>query len=400
MLDISRLRNPIQNYAWGSRTAIAEFLGRPSPTPEPEAELWMGAHPGGPSEVEIDGVWRSLIDVIAEVPEQVLGASAIARHGADLPFLFKVLAAGQALSIQAHPNRKQAAAGCRREDALGILRSAPERNYRDSHHKPEVLYALTPFAILRGFRPPAEILERLKPLGIPAHLPEVGEALSADDLKAFFSAYMTVERERLSGALDQARKRIEAGEARGEEFDWVVELERRFPGDRGVLAPLFLHFLVLAPGDAIFTGPGVLHAYLEGLGIELMANSDNVVRGGLTPKHVDVGELLAILRFEPQPPRLLDSTRSAGERRFERVAEEFALSVIEVKAGEDYRGSGGSVEILLCSRGEGVIKSLGKPAGAAISFARGDSLLVPATAGDYRIAGDATLFRASTPDGE
>ncbi len=399
MLSISRLRNPIQTYAWGSRTAIAKFLGRPSPTAEPEAELWMGAHPGGPSEVEIDGRWVSLAKVIAADPETALGARVVARHGSELPFLFKVLAAGRALSIQAHPNRTQAAAGCRREDDLGIPRTAPERNYRDGNHKPEVLYALTPFTILRGFRPPAEILALLEPLDVPELLPGVDQALRAGNLEGFFNAYMTVGREHFRGVLERARTKIEAGAAGGEAFAWVARLERRFPDDPGVLAPLFLHLTELAPGEAIFTGPGVLHAYLEGLGIELMANSDNVVRGGLTPKHVDVHELLRILRFEPEPPRLLDSTTAGGERRLESVAREFDLSVIDVAAGEVHRGDGGSVEILLCSRGQGVVRAAGGPAagGPAITFVQGDSLLVPAAAGGYRIEGCATLFRAGVP---
>ncbi len=161
----------------------------------------------------------------------------------------------------------------------------------------------------------------------------------------------------------------------------------------GILAPLFLHLEELAPGEALFTGPGVLHAYLEGVGIELMANSDNVVRGGLTPKHVDVGELRRILRFEPEPPRLLPSTLAGGERRFETVADEFDLSVVEVAPGAARNGGGGSVEILLCSAGRGIIRT----GGTELSFGRGDSLLVPAAGGDYRIEGRATLFRARVP---
>ncbi len=395
MINISKLRNPIQNYAWGSRTAIADFLGRPSPAAEPQAELWMGTHPGALSEVEIDGRWVSLADAVAAHPEQVLGSEVVARHGAELPFLFKVLAAGRALSIQAHPDRRQAAAGCRREDDLGIPRSAPERNYRDASHKPEVIYALTPFHILRGFRPAAETLVRMDRLDLIELMPEIGNALRAGNLQRFFSAYMALDPERLHAVLARARARIEAGDAGGEACAWVAKLERQFPGDRGVLAPLFLYLSKLSPGDAVFTGPGVLHAYLEGLGVELMANSDNVVRGGLTGKHVDVSELLKILRFEPEPPAALSSRRAGGERRFAPVAEEFDLSVVAVASGKVHHAGGGSVEILLCSRGGGFVRT----AGEELAFTRGDSLLVPAAAGSYRIEGRATLFRAGVPAG-
>ncbi len=393
MLGISRLRNPIQTYAWGSRTGIADFLGRPSPAGEPQAELWMGAHPKAPSEIEIDGRWRSLAEVIDEHPKEVLGDRVVARHGTTLPFLFKVLAAGRALSIQAHPDRGQAIAGCRREDELGISRLAPERNYRDSNHKPEVILAVTPFVILRGFRAPEEILESMRRLELPELMPAAGRALRAGDLEGFFGAYMSLDGEQLDAVLARALAAIEAAGGDGEADHWVAKLERQFPGDRGILAPLFLHLKELAPGEAIFTGPGVLHAYLDGVGIELMANSDNVVRGGLTPKHVDVGELLRILRFEPEPPRLLASTVTGGERRLETVAGEFDLSVIDVEPGRSHRGPGGSVEILLCAHGRGCVRA----STVALDFGQGDALLVPAAAGSYLIEGNATLFRAGAP---
>ena len=396
MLGISRLRNPIQNYAWGSRTGIASFLGRPSPAAEPQAELWLGAHPGASSEIEVAGGWRSLADVVTAEPAAVLGEEVAARHGATLPFLLKVLAAGRGLSIQAHPDRAQAIAGYLREDALGIPREAPERNYRDRNHKPELLYAVTPFTVLRGFRPPAAILEHMERLELIGLMPEVGDALRAGDLERFFGVYMALEAERLRAVLERALARIDDIVAAGgddREVAWVAKLADQFPGDRGMLAPIFLHLFDLAPGEAAFTGPGVLHAYLEGTGVELMASSDNVVRGGLTPKHVDVGELLRILRFASEAPRRLGSRRAGFERRFETVTEDFGLGVIETAPGEDYRGGAG-VEILLCSRGQAQIHGA---RGAPITFGRGDSLLVPAAAGGYRLQGRATVFRAFVP---
>ncbi len=392
MNEISKLHNPIQTYAWGSRTGIAEFLGHPSPAGEPQAELWMGAHPKAPSEIDTGGRRVSLAEVIAEHPREVLGAAADRFDGA-LPFLFKVLAAGRALSIQAHPDPRQAAAGCRREDRLGIARNATERNYRDASHKPEVLCAVTPFVILRGFRPPAAILDLMRRFDVLELLPEVDNALRAGDLERFFRAYMSLDRERLEVVLGRALDRGE-GEGEGGVFSWVDRLASQFPGDPGVLAPLFLHLLELKPGEAMFTGPGVLHAYLKGVGIELMANSDNVVRGGLTPKHVDIGELLRVLRFEAEPPRMLGSTTAGGVRSFETVAGEFALSVLKVEPDAPCHLPGGSVEILLCTRGRGTVRG---NAGAAVAFGQGDSLLVPAAAGSYRIEGSAALYRAGVP---
>ncbi len=305
MLGICRLRPTIVSYPWGSRTGIAAFLGR-RPAEEPEAELWMGAHPKAPSEVEVDGRWTSLAALVEAAPQDVLGRRVADRHGSGLPFLFKVLAAGRALSIQAHPDRRQAAAGCRREDRLGIPRDAPRRNYRDASHKPEILYALTPFSALRGFRPAAEAFELMAQAGVAEALPEACAALRAGDLKGFFTAYMALDQGRVAAVLAAALETIAAAATDDGAFARVLELARQFPGDRGVLAPLYLHLLELEPGQALFTGPGVLHAYLEGVGLELMASSDNVVRGGLTDKHVDVAELLAILRFETQPPPSLE----------------------------------------------------------------------------------------------
>ncbi|MEM7582176.1 MAG: mannose-6-phosphate isomerase, class I [Acidobacteriota bacterium] len=408
MIGISKLDNPIQNYAWGSRHGIARFLGRPVPSKEPEAELWMGAHPKAPSQVSIADGTLGLDLAIREAPQDILGAEVAARYDNTLPFLFKVLAAGQALSIQAHPDASQARAGCRREDEAGLERSDARRNYRDAHHKPEVLYALTPFWILRGFRTPSEILELMEPLGLIEALPGLASALRAGDLRRFFSDYLALDSRDWLAASAPALDRIARASLPDDVESWVLKLARQFPGDYGILAPLFLHLLKLKPEDAIFTGPGVLHAYLDGVGIELMANSDNVVRGGLTPKHVDRDELLSILRFKADPPTLLSSRSVAGERIFEPVADEFALSVIEVQASAPFRVEGRgeasaegrrsrSAELLLCAAGSGQIR---ESRGIEHDFSQGDSFLVPASCSAYRIEGSARLFRATVPDGE
>jgi len=391
MLGILELHNPIRRYPWGSRTAIAELLGRSSPAPEPEAELWMGGHPGAPSEVLAQGRWRSLRELLAEAGDEVLGAEVATRHGGELPFLMKVLAAAEPLSIQAHPDAAAAARGFRLEEERGIHRDAPERCYRDPRAKPELLYALTPFRMLRGFRPPAEIALLFEELGLTPELPELGDLLRPGEARAlerFFAAYVTLPEERLAALLPAAVARARRGADENAIFRCVVELAERHPGDRGVLAPLLLHLVELEPGEAVDTPPGVLHSYLGGVGVELMASSDNVLRGALTGKHVDVGELLAILRYEAQPPeRLRPAVGADGGRRFVGGDGELALTVLELSG--EVRCRGGGVALLLCTAGGGVLGSApGRP------FRRGDSFLVPASVGDYRISGTATLFRA------
>ncbi|MCP4660773.1 MAG: mannose-6-phosphate isomerase, class I [bacterium] len=401
MLGISKLQNPIRNYPWGSRTVLSSLLGAPTPSPEPEAELWMGAHPQAPSEICVDGCWTPLTEVIRTDPVAILGPAVAARYGATLPFLFKVLAVEEPLSIQAHPDPDQAVAGCRREDALGIPRDAAERCYRDAFHKPELLYPLTPFWLLHGFRPIDEMLVLMDRVGWSALLPEANalrERPAAAGLERFFATFMGLGGERggelLAATLERAGQPAGAGDAFGDVFDWILRLAERFPGDHGALAPLLLNLRKLRPGEAVFTDSGILHAYLSGVGVELMVSSDNVLRGGLTSKHRDVAELLRILRFEPDvPPALEPIAGVGGERRFETTADEFSLAVLELDAERPYTRSGDrGVEILLVTEGAGELRE--SASSAAIAFEKGDSFLIPAAVTGYRIVGSATLFRA------
>jgi mannose-6-phosphate isomerase len=283
---MDRLRNPIRRYAWGSRSVIATLQGRPVPSPEPEAELWIGAHPADPSTVEPDGT--ALTEVIAAAPAEVLSAPVVDRFGARLPYLLKVLAADAPLSLQAHPDPLQAAEGYAAEEAAGVPRDAPYRRYVDPYHKPELLVAVSKFRALCGFRPPAASAELLAGLGVPALAPVVA-ALRGGDLAAAVRWLLThPEPGELVAAVVDADPPPLAG-----------ELAAAYPGDVGVVVALLLNELTLAPGEGIFMPAGNLHTYLQGTGVELMAASDNVLRGGLTPKHVDVAELLRVLRFEP-----------------------------------------------------------------------------------------------------
>jgi mannose-6-phosphate isomerase len=392
------LDNPIQAYAWGSRTAIAGLLGRPSPSAAPQAEMWMGAHPKAPSKIFIDGTWQPLDRLIEAFPAEILGPGVVERFGPRLPYLLKVLAAAEPLSIQAHPDLPQAREGFARENRAGIPIDAPTRNYRDDNHKPELICALSPFWALNGFRPPAEISAHLRVL-CPASLREEIDAFEAVApavaIRTLFSSLMTLDTIRRGAVVNEAVTRARQGEGEGDVCRWVAALGRRYPEDIGVLAPALLNSVCLAPGEAMFLPAGRLHAYLEGTAIEIMANSDNVLRGGLTAKHIDVPELLRVLRFEGGRPEVL-RTGDGTEGRFDTPAAEFALWVLQPDGLRPWTSpSGRRVEILLCTEGGGRLTAAG---GQTTEFARGTALLVPAAAGTYRIDGRAVLYRAALPD--
>jgi mannose-6-phosphate isomerase len=406
MIGIRRLINPVQEYAWGSTTAIPGLLGLANPEGRPQAELWMGAHPRGPSLVEMEGRRISLAELIASDPEAVLGSETAARFGAGLPFLFKVLAAAEPLSIQAHPNKEQARDGFSRENEEGIPLDAFQRSYRDAFHKPEILCALTPFWALKGFRPAAEILDLcagLGPVGLEGEL-ELLRTSGDAGLKPFFAALMSLPAGRRERACAEAAARCKEPSLRADpsaraEWTWIARLHDLYPEDSGILSPLYLNLVRLAPGEAVFLPAGELHAYLEGTGIELMANSDNVLRGGLTPKHVDVPELLRILRFAPaSAARQERRPGGPGETVYLSPAREFRLSRLTLPppGGAGYQTGGPrSAEILLCTRGKAFIRAQGATDGLLIR--QGESVLIAADLPDYTLRGEADFYKAAVP---
>ena len=402
MQGVFLLRNTIQEYAWGSRSSIPQLLGRRSPADAPQAELWMGAHPKAPSQVLLaEGHELSLPELIARDPAAVLGKAVAERFAGRLPFLFKVLAAAQPLSIQAHPNLEQARAGFRRENEQGIALDAFQRNYRDDNHKPEVISALTPFWALNGFRPLPEMLDLLRSVGfsgIGKQIAALGDNPSKAGLKAFFASLMRLQRETRERAIREALTWAERQPAQSPDRNtiagWILRLGENYPGDIGVLSPLLLNLLLLQPGDTMFLEAGVLHAYLEGTGIELMANSDNVIRGGLTPKHMDVDELLSILRFQGRDVQLAESDETApGQRVFHTPAQEFRLTEIRVHPDQLHRNPGsGSIQLMIIVEGEGRIE-----APEPLPIKKGNSLLIPASTGPYSMGGSLHIYRADVP---
>jgi len=393
MNRICKLENTIQDYAWGSHTAIADLMGLPSPSAQPQAELWMGSHPKAPSRVLLDGQRRSLADVIAESPAEVLGERTAERFGGKLPFLYKVLAAGQPLSIQAHPTLEQARRGFARENEQCVPLDAPNRNYKDDNHKPEIICALTPFWAINGFRPIGDVLSTFRRIA-PEELSGEIEALAArpnsDGLARFFGAVLTMDKERQASAVAQAVDFARGREGEDPMWDWIVKLNEQYPGDVGVLSPVLLNVVLLEPGQAMLSHAGQLHAYLDGLGIELMANSDNVLRGGLTPKHVDVPELLDVLTFAETK---IDLLAPDPEGVYASDVDEFRLSVITVGGDKPFNGGQDhGVEIWICTSGEASVTG-----DADLTVTKGTSFIVPAAAPPYQVAGDATLYRASVP---
>lgn len=407
------LDNPVRRYAWGSRTVIAELLGREVPSPHPEAEMWLGAHPGDPSYLrDAEGRRLSLVEEIARDPVGRLGEHAARRWGGRLPFLFKVLAADEPLSLQAHPDAADAAVGYAREDAEGIPLDAPRRSYKDPNHKPELVCALTEFHALTGFREPAMTVELLRELNVPqlaGHVELLAGQPDQHGLRALFSTWITLPQvvlDRLVPAVQEGcvallcRTREDGSGAAARfrpDVRTVLELSERYPGDGGVLAALLLNRVTLAPGEALYQAAGVLHAYLSGACIELMANSDNVLRGGLTPKHVDVPELLRVLHFGAGPaPRVVGVTDGAVTR-YDTPAEEFRLWRL------DWAGNAGAVvslpepgpRIALCTVG-GLKVSAGS--GRSITLGRGESVWLDAKDVEVKAAsvdGPAQLFVAT-----
>lgn len=399
MSQVALLEGQVREYDWGSHTALAELLGQPSPAPRPQAELWLGAHPQAPAWVHVGGRRLGLPEWIAQDPDGVLGRRVRERFGARLPFLLKVLAAEQPLSIQAHPDARQAAEGFARENARGIAASAPERSYRDASHKPEILCALTRFEALCGFRPLARIrslLERLAAPGLDPERARLDDPAKDDALRGFLAGLLRMSPARRARVVDECAEAASMLRDEDPAFDWLLRLRERHPGDPGVLAPLFLNLVELQPGQALFLEAGRLHCYLHGVGVELMASSDNVLRGGLTSKHVDVDELLRVLRFEEAGPELLEARPAApGLLAYATPAAEFQLSRLELSGRTiELPAAGRGIEILLCS--EGALR-VAAAAAEPLALAKGASCVVPACIGAYAVSGSGTAWRASVP---
>ncbi|MEQ4306040.1 mannose-6-phosphate isomerase, class I [Plantactinospora sp. B6F1] len=384
------LHGRIRDYAWGSRTILAQLQGRPVPSDGPEAELWLGAHPGDPSTLNRGGAPLSLLDAFAEDPGRWLGADVVDRFGQRLPFLLKVLAPEAPLSLQAHPDAEQARAGYAAETTDPEL---THRNYVDPYHKPEMLVAVSRFQALCGFRDPGDSADLLDAFGVPALAPVVA-ALRAGvdglrDAVHTLLSWPSSERAALVAAVADA----EVGERFATSAELARGLARRYPADPGVLVALLLNHLDLAPGEAIWMPAGNLHAYLYGAGVEILAASDNVLRGGLTPKHVDVPELLRVLRFEVLADPVVSPVQvSPAVVTWPVPVDDFALHGVRLdervgSARLDLRGP----RIALCLAGEVTVADA---AGSAL-LGPGAAAIGRADGGPMTVSGDGELYVAS-----
>src|SRR6202789_1862685 len=351
------LHGVVQHYDWGGHHFIPDLLGVENATRTPFAELWIGAHAKAPSLAEVGGTLEPLDQVIAEAPDAILGQAGHPVFGARLPYLFKVLDVRKMLSIQAHPTLEQARRGFAHENAEGIGIEASSRNYKDDNHKPEIGVALTEFWMLHGFRPLEQIAETFAQTPeLGAVMPDFAQRLAQAGhhdhearrglLRELYSTVMTMPQERvdvlLNGLLARLLTKLSTDKNCADY--WALRAAENFPlpdghRDRGIFSVYLLNLVHLLPGQGTFQPAGVLHAYLEGVNVELMANSDNVLRGGLTTKHVDVPELLRILTFEGGTPNVFGGELVSNQERVYRTpAEEFELSPTPLAPKSRYAG--------------------------------------------------------------
>jgi len=400
MKTIGLLKNEVMDYSWGSPFFLPKLLGKQNPSGRPWAELWMGAHPKAPSKVKYKNRWVSLKALIEQHPQEMLGRRTAERFGNTLPYLFKVLAVAKPLSIQAHPSSKQAKAGYQTENRLGIPLDSPQRNYRDSNHKPECICAMSKFHALCGFRKFSDMVALLTaccPHGMAAELKHLTKNPDAAGLKKFYFELMRMDSARRRRVIDETLKNTNKLSEQRLRY-WIELIAAEYPNDIAILSPLLLNLICLEPGQALFLPAGELHAYLDGFGIELMANSDNVLRGGLTEKHIDLQQLMDVVHFMPRKVKLLEAvTAGKNERILVNPSEEFVLSKIVVAARSTYQSPANrSIEILLCTDGRADIKDRGT--GDVVEIKKGDSVVVPAALKRYSISGTADLYKAAVPD--
>jgi mannose-6-phosphate isomerase len=391
-MSLYPLTGVVRPYAWGSRTILAELQGRPAPSDGPEAELWLGAHPGDPSTVTgPDGPVR-LDTLIGDDPKGRLGAEVVEEFGTRLPYLMKVLAAEAPLSLQAHPDEEYA------RQAYAAQEADPDaaRTYTDAHHKPEMLVALTPFEALCGFRAPDVSAAVLEALGLARLDPVVaalrGGVAGLRDAVQMLLTWPADDR----AALVEAVRSAPVRDAYADDFALAADLAGRYPGDPGVLVALLLNHVRLAPGEAIWMPAGNLHAYLNGAGVEIMAASDNVLRGGLTPKRVDVGELMRVLRFEVLDEPVLPASEVApGVVTWRVPVREFVLYRITLDGTRPpVEVPAAGPRIVLGSAGE---VHVGEAHGTPVEVRAGTAAFAPADAGPITVAGVGEVFVAAVP---
>ena len=394
---IFKLKGVIQHYAWGGHSFIPQLLNNNEVTDKPSAEYWMGAHPSAPSKIFVGNDWVNLNQLITEDPTTTIAASVMNRFG-ELPYLFKVLDVKDMLSIQVHPTKESAEFGFAEENKAGIPLNAPHRNYKDQNHKPEVMVALSEFWLLHGFKSKLALEEVL----LNTHeLKILLPLFRQEGIKGLYQFVMEMAQEDVNNMLEPLVKRAirlkkEDSIDKTNPGWWAAKLyeENGLTEniDRGIFSIYFFNIVQVNKGDAVFQKAGVPHAYLEGQNIELMANSDNVLRGGLTPKHVDVPELMKHTLFESVVPDIMKGNPGAGgEVVYPCPVPDFGLSKIELKAGEAYQATSFSLEILLVTEGSVLVNQF-------MVLKKGEAAAILAeTQYSLTATGNCTIFKAFVP---
>ncbi|WP_410015061.1 mannose-6-phosphate isomerase [Sodalis sp. C49] len=386
---MKKMINSVQHYAWGSKDALTRLYGIANPGQQPMAELWMGAHPKSSSRISDDrGNEISLRDYIAQQPEATLGA-AVARRFGELPFLFKVLCAREPLSIQVHPSKSAAERGFALENDRGVPLDAGNRNYKDPNHKPELVFALTPFQAMNGFREMTAIVSLLQPVA-GAH-PAIAHFLQHPDethLAQLFGDLLSMAGEEKSLALDVLKSTL--GHQHGEPWATIGNIAAEYPEDCGLFSPLLLNVITLQPGQAMFLYAETPHAYLRGEALEVMANSDNVLRAGLTPKYIDVPELLANVQFiaKPENQLLARPVAENGALRFPIPVEDFAFALHNLSSKAQALAQD-SAAIVFCVDGQAVLEKDGRQ----LTLKPGESAFLAAGDSPVNASGNGRLAR-------
>ncbi|WP_163134583.1 mannose-6-phosphate isomerase, class I [Agarivorans sp. Alg241-V36] len=386
------LENTIQNYPWGSKIAIAEQFDFINPELLPQAELWMGTHPNGCSKTHQQGESLTLKALIDSDKAAALNPQTAEQFG-ELPFLLKILAAETPLSIQVHPNKQQAETGFACENAQHIALTDKTRNYKDPNHKPELVYALTNYEAMNGFREYSEILNDFKQLAlssIAGLVNNFSNTQTSSGLEEFFVSLLNLPKDTLNNALNELLERL-PNISNSCATAMVTRLSKYYPGDVGLFFPFLLNIVTLKPNQAMYLDAGTPHAYIRGTGLEIMANSDNVLRAGLTKKHIDTKELTKCVVFEPKPlinivlePRLLEH-----EECYPAPVDDFKFSIINTPTYQHIENT--SAEILLAIDGGAMLYH---GSGETLKLTKGNSVFVPACTKGYRLTANGRVARA------
>ena len=394
---VHKLIGSVQHYSWGGTKFLPQLLTIENPNHAPFAEYWLGVHAGGPASVEVNQQAVLLSDIIASDPVAALSAPVYEQFG-GLPYLFKVLDVKDMLSIQVHPTKEYAKVAFEKEEAAGVALDAPNRNYKDKNHKPEIMLAMSEFWLLHGFKSEVKILETLEN---SAEFQVLAPLYKSEGLAGLYTFLMEMEQAQVDSLLGPVIKRALRNKQDGK-IDktspewWVAKLYENsngiYPIDKGVFSIYLFNIVCIMPGQGIFQDAGVPHAYLEGQNVELMANSDNVLRGGLTPKHIDVPELIKNIKFEYIEPVIIEGTKPCmGESVYSAPTQDFGIASIRLDGSNGYSHEAHSLEIFLVVEGGCVVNN-------QMSIKTGEAFVVfPGNKLNIHASGKSLIYRAFVP---